>query len=78
MAKKFHHSYEVCKCRHVSLGEIIYSIEKRDANTLEKISKFTDAGTCCKCCVDKSKDIGEDKKELYLTQILKKFEKEHK
>lgn len=75
MAKKFPHSYEVCTCKHVSLGEIIHSIKERDANSLEKIGDFTDAGTCCKCCRDSSTDIGAEKMELYLTQILEKFTK---
>lgn len=75
MAKKFPHSYEVCTCKHVSLGEVIHSIKERDADTLEKIGDLTDAGTCCKCCQDSSCDIGAEKMELYLTQILEKFTK---
>ncbi len=74
MAKKFHHSYEVCKCKHVTLGEIIHAIKERDANTLEKLGELTDAGTCCKCCQSEEKDIGSEKMELHLTQILNKFE----
>jgi NAD(P)H-nitrite reductase large subunit len=73
MARKFHHSYEVCKCKHVTLGEIIYTIKERDALTIEKIGELTDAGTCCKCCQSEEKDIGSEKMELYLTQILNKF-----
>ncbi|TLP36259.1 (2Fe-2S)-binding protein [Arcobacter arenosus] len=73
MARKFHHSYEVCKCKHVTLGEIIYAIKERDALTIEKIGELTDAGTCCKCCQSEEKDIGSEKMELYLTQILNKF-----
>ncbi len=76
MAKKFFKSFEVCTCRHVTLGEIVYAIKERDAKTLEDISKFTDAGSFCKCCVDSSIDTGEEKKELYLTQILDKFKEE--
>ncbi len=74
--KKFSTSYEVCSCRHVSLAEIVYAIKQRNAKTLEDIAKFTDAGVCCKCCVDKSKDNAVEKKDLYLTQILKKFKEE--
>ncbi|MFV0561480.1 (2Fe-2S)-binding protein [Malaciobacter mytili] len=75
MAKKFPHSFEVCNCRHVTLGEIIYAIKERGANSLEDLAKLTDAGTACKCCKDSSSDIGEEKMELYLTQILEKFKK---
>lgn len=75
MAKSFPHSYEVCNCKHVTLGEIIYAIKERDANTLDDLGHLTDAGTCCKCCKDSSCDIGEEKMELYLTQILNKFKK---
>ncbi len=73
MAKKFEHSYEVCRCNHVSLGEIIYSIKEKKANSIQSISKFTDAGASCKYCQSKEKDIGEEKKELYLDEILEKF-----
>ncbi len=73
MARKFHHSYEVCKCKHVTLGEIMHAIKERDASTLDKLGEITDAGTCCKCCQSEEKDIGSEKMELYLTQILNKF-----
>jgi len=73
MAKRFPHSYEVCKCKHVTLGEIIHAIKERDANTMEMIGELTDAGTCCKCCQNQEKDIGSEKMELYVEDILKKF-----
>jgi len=73
MAKKFHHSYEVCRCKHVTLGEIIYSIKEKDATNIKDIGELTDAGTCCKCCQSEEKDIGSEKMELYLTQIINKF-----
>lgn len=73
MAKKFHHSYEVCKCKQVSLGEIIHAIKENNATTMEKLGELTDAGTCCKCCQSEDKDIGTVKMELYLDQILNKF-----
>jgi len=73
MAKKFHHSYEVCKCKHVTLGEIIHAIKERNATTIEKIGELTDAGTSCKCCQSPEKDIGSEKMELYLSQILNKI-----
>jgi len=75
MAKRFHHSYEVCKCKQVTLGEILYAIKEKGANSIEEIGKLTDAGTCCGCCVSDEKDFGEEKMELYLTTILNKFKK---
>lgn len=73
MARKFHHSYEVCSCKKVSLGEIIFSIKEKGAKSLSDIGEITDAGTACKCCQCKEKDIGEDKMSLYLDEIIKKF-----
>ncbi|MGB5793910.1 (2Fe-2S)-binding protein [Poseidonibacter sp.] len=73
MAKKFPHSFEVCACRSVSLGEIVNAINVENANTIEEIGNLTDAGTCCKCCISSEDDIGEVKMELYLEQILDKF-----
>lgn len=73
MAKKFHHSYEVCKCKHVTLGEIIYAIKEKGADSIEKIGELTDAGTSCSCCQSETKDIGEEKMELYIDKILEKF-----
>ena len=73
MARNFPHSYEVCKCKHVTLGEIIHAIKERNAVTIEKIGELTDAGTSCKCCQSSKNDIGEEKMELYLDEILKKF-----
>lgn len=75
MAKRFHHSYEVCNCKHVSLGEILHAIKENNANTIEEIGDKTDAGTCCGCCISEEKDFGEEKMELYLTTILDKFKK---
>lgn len=76
MSKSFPHSYEVCTCKHVTLGEIIHSIKENSADTIEKIGDLTDAGTCCKCCRSSDDDIGAEKMELYLVQILNKFKKE--
>ncbi|PLY05246.1 MAG: (2Fe-2S)-binding protein [Arcobacter sp.] len=73
MAKSFPHSFEVCKCKHVTLGEILYAIKEKNATTIEEIGELTDAGTSCKCCQCEEKDIGEEKMELYLNQILKKI-----
>ena len=74
MARKFQHSYEVCTCKHVSLGEIIHAIKEQNASTIERIGELTDAGTCCKSCISPEQDKGEEKMELYLVDILKKFE----
>jgi len=73
MAKKFDETYEVCKCMHVSLAEIVYAIKEKKATNLEEIGNFTDAGTCCNRCQNKEKDFGTPKIELYLDQIIKKF-----
>lgn len=73
MAKRFPHSYVVCSCKHVTLGEIIHAIKENGASTIEELGELTDAGTSCKCCQSKDKDIGEEKMELYLDEILKKF-----
>ena len=76
MARNFPHSYEVCTCKHVTLGEIVYAIKEKNAKTLEDIGNFTDAGTCCKSCKNPQSDIGVEKLELYLEEILNKFNKE--
>lgn len=73
MAKKFYQSFEVCKCMHVSLGELVHAIKDKNARTLDEIATLTDAGSSCKCCIEEKQDIGVEKKELYLTQILNKF-----
>lgn len=73
MAKSFPHSHEVCKCKHVSLGEIIHSIKENNADSIEKIGELTDAGTCCGCCKSENDDIGAEKMELYLSEIVKKL-----
>jgi NAD(P)H-nitrite reductase large subunit len=73
MAKNFPYSYEVCSCKKVTLGEIIYAIEQKDAKTLEDIAMHTDAGTACGCCKSAKDDFGNPKMKLYLTQILQKF-----
>jgi NAD(P)H-nitrite reductase large subunit len=75
MARNFPHSYEVCTCKHVSLGEIIYAIKEKGAKDLADLGEFTDAGTCCKSCRNVDSDIGAEKMELYLDEILNKFEK---
>ena len=76
MSRKFPHSFEVCTCKHVTLGEIVYAIKEKNAKTLEYIGNFTDAGTCCKSCKNPQSDIGVEKLELYLEEILNKFNKE--
>lgn len=76
MSRSFPHSYIVCECKQVSLGEIIFAIKEKGAKNLEDLAKITDAGTSCGCCRSKECDIGEQKMNLYLSEILKKFEKE--
>jgi len=73
MAKSFPHSFEVCKCKHVTLGEVIHSIKERGATNMEEVGSLTDAGTCCKCCQSSEKDFGTEKMELYLDEIIKKI-----
>jgi NAD(P)H-nitrite reductase large subunit len=74
MARKFLHSYEVCSCKQTTLGEILFAIKEKNASTIKEIGAFTDAGTCCKSCISPINDKGEEKMELYLETILKKFE----
>lgn len=76
MARNFPHSFEVCTCKHVTLGEIIYAIKEKGAKNLEDLGNITDAGTCCKSCRNAQSDIGATKMELYLEEILNKFNKE--
>lgn len=76
MSRKFPHSFEVCTCKHVTLGELIYAIKEKNAKTLEDLGVLTDAGTCCKSCKNKESDIGVEKMKLYLEEILNKFNKE--
>ena len=76
MARSFPHSFEVCSCKHVTLGEIIYAIKEKNAKTLEDLAHLTDAGSCCQSCKNKESDIGVEKMELYLEEILNKFNKE--
>ena len=76
MARNFPHSYIVCNCKQVSLGELIYAIKEKSAKTLEDLEDLTDAGSSCGCCKSNEDDIGEQKMELYLDEIIKKFNKE--
>ncbi|AXK48917.1 (2Fe-2S)-binding protein [Aliarcobacter trophiarum LMG 25534] len=76
MARSFSHSYIVCECKQVSLGEIIFAIKEKGAKTLEDIEDMTDAGGSCGCCKSAKNDIGEQKMQLYIEDILKKFNKE--
>ncbi len=75
MAKKFHHSFEVCNCHKVTLGELLFVVKEKKASTLEDLAFHTDAGTSCKCCISQEEDRGEEKMELYLEEILNKFNK---
>ncbi len=73
MFRKFNYSYEVCICNHVTLGEITYAIKDKQAFSLKDIGKLTDAGTSCTYCRCENKDSGEEKKKLYLEEILNKL-----
>jgi len=70
---KFHYSHIVCECKKVTLGEILHSIKENGAKTIEDIQEKTDAGTACKCCISSKNDFGNPKMQLYLEDILKKF-----
>ena len=76
MARNFPHSYIVCNCKQVSLGEVIFAIKEKGAKTLDNLEDLTDAGSSCGCCKSNEDDIGEQKMELYLGEIIKKFNKE--
>ncbi|OCL92425.1 (2Fe-2S)-binding protein [Arcobacter porcinus] len=76
MARSFPRSFIVCDCKQVSLGEIIYAIKEKSAKSLENIEDLTDAGSSCGSCRCKEDDVGVEKMELYLVDILKKFENE--
>ncbi|OCL87005.1 BFD-like [2Fe-2S] binding domain protein [Aliarcobacter thereius] len=76
MAKNFPHSFIVCDCKQVSLGEIVHAIKEKGTKTLEDIENLTDAGSSCGSCRCKEDDVGVEKMELYLVDILKKFENE--
>lgn len=76
MVRTFQHSFIVCECKRVSLGEIIYAIKEKKAKTLEDLENITDAGSSCGCCRSAKDDIGVEKMKLYLEEILDKFNKE--
>ena len=48
MARNFPHSFIVCDCKQVSLGELIYAIKEKGAKTLE------DLEDCDRCALDRS------------------------
>jgi len=68
----FAHSYEVCTCNHVSLGEIVHAIEEQNATSIKDIGDLTDAGTGCGHCKSAKDDFSDNKRELYINQILEK------
>jgi bacterioferritin-associated ferredoxin len=73
---KFTNDFIVCACKNVSLGEIIYAIEAKNAKTIEDIENITDAGTACGCCKSAEYDFGKTKKSIYIDKILDKYLKE--
>ena len=70
MGKSFPHSYIVCECKQVSLGEIIFAIKEKGAKNLDDLAKITDAGSCCGCCKRSEDDIGEKKMERKKNESL--------
>jgi NAD(P)H-nitrite reductase large subunit len=72
MARNFQHSFEVCTCKHVTLGELIFAIKEKGAKTLDDLKEITDAGSACGCCKSKEDDF-TGTQELYLTEVLDKF-----
>ena len=72
---KFQHSFKVCTCKSVTLGEIKNAIENEGAKTIEEVGEITDAGTACGCCRSAQDDFGNPKMELYIKQILDKVGK---
>lgn len=76
MARNFPHSFIVCDCKNVSLGEIICAIKEKGTKTLEDLENLTDAGGSCGCCKSPEDDFGDPKMQLYLSEILNKFSKE--
>jgi NAD(P)H-nitrite reductase large subunit len=71
--KSFDKAYIVCTCKQVTLGEILYAIKEQGAVDLDDLEQFTEAGGSCGCCKSPQADFGEEKKELYLSEILDKF-----
>ena len=61
MARNFPHSYIVCNCKQVSLGEVIFAIKEKGAKTLDNLEDLTDAGSSCGCCKSNEDDIGGKK-----------------
>ena len=73
MSKSFPHSYVVCTCKQVTLGEIIYAIKEKGAKTLQDLEDITDAGSWWGSCKKQESNIGLEKMERKLEDILKKF-----
>ncbi len=70
MIENFEKDYEVCNCKKVTLKEIIFAIEEKNANTLGAIQDTTSAGTDCRHCIFPEGDFGKVKKKIYCKQIL--------
>ena len=71
--KEFSKSNQGCMCKQVTLGEIVHAIQDQGARTLDDLERLTEAGGSCGCCKSPEDDFGEEKMELYLTQVLGKF-----
>ena len=71
--KSFHNSHIVCTCKQVTLGEVVHAIKEQGAKNLNDLEELTEAGCGCGCCKSPDDDFGEEKMELYLSQILDKL-----
>jgi len=69
----FDDDYLVCECARVNLGTIKNAIKEFDLTTIKEIGQITKAGIFCKSC---QKEGGLEKKEIYLSDILKYTQKE--
>ena len=67
------YSHQVCVCKKVTLGEIIYAIKEKNAKNIDDIANLTDASTACGCCKSIEDDFGDPQLPLHIDEILKKF-----
>jgi len=72
---QFPYSCIVCECEKVTLGEIVYAINEKEANNIEKLANITNATTACGRCKNRADDFSEPKRKLYIDEILKKLDR---
>jgi NAD(P)H-nitrite reductase large subunit len=72
---QFPYSCIVCECEKVTLGEIVYAINEKEANDIEKLANITNATTACGRCKNRADDFSEPKRKLYIDEILKKLDR---